>query len=291
MVFGPDGNFYVAQAYKKESAILQFSGTLETGSCTRSIVGTYVAPSSSAGLLHPYQPVFGPDGNLYVSSQDSNVVTAFYGPKSAKSGQAMPDAASLPSGGTFYPGTFVPAFSASAGIPPNTSVPVGQGGLTFVTTNGSTHSVRGLVFDSSGNLYVADEGNNRVSVFDPTGNFLGAITQSADQSISEPVALCFNPVNATLYIGSPGNQSLFTFDVAQVAQKNFTASFLFTDSKLDKLSGLAVDPVGAIYTCSRKDNEIHQWSESGGSWSHARFAGPFSDSPEQILSLYTPISG
>jgi hypothetical protein len=122
MAFGPDGNFYVAQADKDVSAILQFNGALASGSYTMTFLADFVTATSSPGLVHPYQPIFGPDGNLYVSSQDSNIVSAFYGPSNA--GKSMPAWSLLP--GTFYPGTFVPAFSAKVGIPPNTSVPVNQ---------------------------------------------------------------------------------------------------------------------------------------------------------------------
>src|SRR5262249_1552645 len=80
MVFGPDGKLYVCQAQKKSSAILQFSATTSSGGYTRTFLGQYATPQSSSGLYHPYQPAFGSDGNLYVTSQDSNVVTAFYGP-------------------------------------------------------------------------------------------------------------------------------------------------------------------------------------------------------------------
>ena len=69
MSFGPDGNLYVAQAYKKASVILKFSGTPSKGSSTLKYIGEFVTPSASAGLSHPYQPVFSADGDLFVSSQ------------------------------------------------------------------------------------------------------------------------------------------------------------------------------------------------------------------------------
>ena len=81
MAFGPDGNLYVAQAYKGASAILQFNGALALASYTMAFLTEFVTPTTSAGLVHPYQPIFGPDGNLYVSSQDSNIVSGLlHGP-------------------------------------------------------------------------------------------------------------------------------------------------------------------------------------------------------------------
>jgi hypothetical protein len=287
MAFGPDGKLYVCQAQKHSSAILQFSATTSSGGYTRSYLGQYATPQSSAGLVHPYQPAFDSNGNLYVTSQDTDVATAFYGPSSQQAGQAMPDSTflqqSYPSG-TFNAGTFVAAYSADKGVPTFTPVPTSQGGLTFASSGSSTHSVRGLAFDNQGHLFVADEGKNRVGVYDATsGAFLGAITQSSNHSINDPVALFFNAANHTLYIGSPGNQRLFTYDVKNVAKGDFKANVLISDSKLDKLSGITVDGGGHIYTCSRKNNKIYKWSSDGKSSSD--FAGPFSDTPEQIIAV------
>jgi hypothetical protein len=107
MAFGPDGNFYVAQgkdpdphkdqdvakdldARKDPSAIFQFNGTPAKGGSTLNYLGRFVTPGSSPGLSHPYQPVFS-GGDLYVSSQNTNVVTAFFGPKSPSPGKPMPN--------------------------------------------------------------------------------------------------------------------------------------------------------------------------------------------------------
>jgi sugar lactone lactonase YvrE len=315
MAFGPDGNFYVAQAYKKASAILQFAGATDKGASSLKFLASFVTPSVSSGLSHPYQPIFDADGNLFVSSQDTNVVTAFYGPKNAPSGKPMPNARHLqkkfPSA-TFYPGTFVPAFSAKPGAPSVTPVPVADGGLTFKDNDpgppaappaaspaagseksGRTHSVRGLAFDGDHNLYVADEGADRVATFDAQGKLLGVISASKNHALNAPVALCFAPKigpKGTLVIGSPGNDSLFVYDVSGVAKGDFVAKALINRSdNLKKLSGIAVDSDGNVYTGERESNSIHRWSPDGAQ--HVVFAGPFTDSPEQILAVHTAIVG
>ena len=297
MAFGPDGNFYLSQASKHASAILQFSGTPSTSSSPLAYLSQFVTPAASGGLLHPYQSAFDASGNLFVSSQDSNVVSAFYGPGSTQGtpGQAMPNSAFLQSNyasGTFYAGTFVPAFSAAVGIPPNTSVPTAQGGLTFTSTGGTQHSVRGIAFDSAGNLYVTDEAANRVAVFNSGGTLLGTITVSKNHALSDPVALCFD-ANAgsqgLLYIGSPGNARLFSYDVSGVSGNEFTANVLIQDSKLDKLSGIAVDSDGNLYTGDRKDKKIYKWSAKGKA--EGAFTDAFTDEPEQIIAVYGSIVG
>jgi hypothetical protein len=294
MAFDSAGRLYVSQAYKGNSAILQFAASAGSGSYTRAFLASYATPSASSGLLHPYQPAFGPDGNLYVSSQDTNVVTGFFGPASSQAGKAMVNSSFLqrqyPSG-TFNPGTLVPAWTADSKAPKFTPVPVKQGGLTFTTVGSSSHSVRGLAFDDAGHLFVADEGNDRVAVFDATsGSYLGAITASKNHSVQEPVAVWFDPAAGLLYISSPGNQRIFTYPVANVASGNFQASSLMQDSKrLDKVSGITVDPAGNLYTCSRKTNDIYQWSANGTLL--GTFAKGFSDSPEQIVPVYSGFAG
>jgi hypothetical protein len=300
MAFGPDGCLYVCQAYKGASMVLQF--TAPTSGNTWTFEQAYALPSASPGLLHPYDLAFGPDGNLYVSSQDTNVVTGFYGPESTGPGTAMPSSTSLPSvtpPPPYYAGTMVAAWKAGTGVPPFPPVPVAQGGLSFTTTSsGSTHSVRGVAFDSAGYLYAADEGNNRVVVLGPISSgklpYVGAITSSKNHSLQEPVALWFDAGSGLLYIGSPGNQRIFTYAVSGVGSGNFEANALMQDSvRLDKVSGIAVAS-GSLYTCSRektggsKDNptySVYQWSTSGALV--GTFASGFTDTPEQIVPVYS----
>jgi hypothetical protein len=288
MAFGPDGNLYVCEAYKGNSQVLQF--TPPTSGYTWNFNRGYATPTASVGLLHPYDLAFGSDGNLYVSSQDTNVVTGFYGPTAQCPGTAMPSSTSLPVAPPptpYYGGTIVPAWTAAPGVPPFPPVPVDLGGLTFASSGRSTHSVRGVAFDNNGNLYAADEGNNRVVVYGPGSRhfpFLGAITNSKNHSVQGPVALWFDG-DSLLYVGSPGNQRIFTYAVSGVASGNFEADSLVQDStRLDKVSGIAVAG-GYLYTCSRKTNTVYKWSTSGEFV--AVFASGFPDTPEQIVPVYS----
>ncbi len=307
MAFGPDGCLYVCQAYKGASAVLQF--TAPATGYTWTYNQAYVTPSTSPGLLHPYDLAFGVDGNLYVSSQDTNVVTGFYGPNATNPGTAMPSSQSLPPPtGQYYAGTIVPAHSWDTDkVPTPTPAPVhtDAGGLKFhATSSGSTHSVRGVAFDSGGNLYAADEANNRVVVYGPaSANFpyLGAITTtgSNNEPLNGPVALWFDAGSGLLYIGSPGNERIYSYAVADLAEKppSFLAHVVISDKLLDKLSGITMDPSGNLYTCSRKNKGsskspayfVYQWVQAGGTFTTptASFAGPFTDEPEQIVPVYS----
>ncbi len=293
LAFAADGSLYVCQAYKGASAVLLFAAAASAGGYTRTFVKQYATPDSSSGLKHPYQPVFGLDGNLYVSSQDTNVVTGFQGPAGQQPGQALANSQFLQSqypAGTFNPGTFVPAWTADSGVPAFTPVPVAQGGLTLATSGSSTHSVRGLAFDDAGHLFVADEGANRVGVYDSNGNFLGAITQSDSPSLQEPVALWFDAASGLIFIGSSGNERIFTYAVAGVAGGSFEANALIHDGRLKKVSGITVDASGNLYTCSRETSSVYQWSAKSGDFIGTLASG-FTDTPEQIVPVYSGFSG
>ena len=153
--------------------------------------------------------------------------------------------------------------------------------------------MRGLAFDGDHNLYVADEGADRVAAFNARGKLIGVIAGSNNHPLRAPVALCFAPEikwKGTLFIGSPGNCSLYIYDVSGVTKGDFVAKALIHRSdNLKKLSGIAVDSDGNIYTGERESNSIHRWSPDGAK--QAVFAGPFSNSPEQILAVHTTIAG
>jgi hypothetical protein len=107
LAFGPDGDLYVAQGKdtggagaaddplgkkgKDASAIFRFSGATAKGPLKYK--ETFVKPDASQGLAHPCQPLFSSAGDLYVSCQNTNVVVAFYGPKSASAGKPTPRSA------------------------------------------------------------------------------------------------------------------------------------------------------------------------------------------------------
>jgi hypothetical protein len=77
MVFGPDGNFYVADSgfFGSSPAVLRFQGP--GGLTPGAFMGTFV-PAGRGGLLQPFGVLFGPDRNsdgrqdLYVTSCDLN---------------------------------------------------------------------------------------------------------------------------------------------------------------------------------------------------------------------------
>ena len=158
-----------------------------------------------------------------------------------------------------------------------TSVPKKQGGLT---TKGS-HSVRGIAFGPNNQLYVADEGNDRVAVFNgDTGNLITTITNSL---IKGPDQILYNPKDGLLYIASPGKKRIVTYN----PQTNSIATFIH-DSNLSKISGIAFGEDGNFYAGDRKAKTINQYVISSGAYTGTKnqFGPTFTDSPEGIMPLY-----
>jgi len=113
-VFGPDQNLYVVNAYFEYSEVLKFKGTLNSDG-QHAFVEVFVKrhAETNPGIDHPFNVAFDSEGDLYVSSQNTNLVARYHGPASkiGQPGRPMP----LPEGLDLEinppPGTFVPSAS------------------------------------------------------------------------------------------------------------------------------------------------------------------------------------
>ncbi len=274
MAVGPDGKLYVTNSFKNDSRILVFSKINPDG-LTRNFLGNFVTPATSSGLVHPYFLTFNPEGNLYISVQDTNIVFGVYGPTNPQSGRAMPLSSFLQHnypGGTFAPGTFVPAFTAK--IPPVTPVPTSQGGLTGNANN----SVRAIAFAANHTLYVADEANNRVAVFDRDSGYL--ITTISDSHTISPDQLFYRQADNLIYIACPGDNRIETYN----PETNTLNTFIHDSARLGHVSGIAFGEDGNFYATDRQAMVIYQYDNAGNFIKI--FAGPFTDSPEGLMPLY-----
>ncbi len=240
-----NGRLYVANAYKKGSAVDVFSATINADGYSRDYLGTLITPKSSKALLHPYGVAF--DGKtLFVSSQDTNVVSSYAisgsGKKmpSAKNRAVAPYLEKLDPKGDFYGGTFVAsAQPVKVGKKTPPAVDPKVGGLSMEGFDPQTvaaeshaadaadealaakkqarHSVRGIVA-SGKRLYVADQAANRVGVYGhKSGKFHGWVSTTTDASanpnaLDKPVGVAVSPTGGGIYIGSPGNEAIFAYD-------------------------------------------------------------------------------
>ena len=239
--FGPDGHLYVVNAYRDYSQILRFRGQPNADG-QHEFVDVFVEHrTANPGLLHPFHAAFAPDGNLYVPSQDTNLVSRFYGPSAtaAAPGAPMPTPSALddlPSH-ALHPGTFVPAAHHH------------DGGL---------QAVRHLLFDPDGHLYVADRDADSVKHYHgASGTLLRTI---ASPIIDKPIHLVLTPDRKRLLIGSAGTDAVVAYD----RQSHRVTPFVAPGAGgLREPAGMAYGDDGALYVASRGGNQVLRYDERG----------------------------
>lgn len=145
ITWGRDKNLYLTDT--QSGAVLRYNGA------TGALIGTFVAPFSG-GLRVPRNLAFGPDGNLYVASDDSS-----------GNGDGI-----LRYNGTT--GAFIDAL-----------VPAGSGGLNRPTD---------FAFGADGFLYVINRGTNQVLRYDAvTGAFIDVAIEAGAGGVNLPSCLAF----------------------------------------------------------------------------------------------------
>ena len=260
--FGPDGDLYVANAYRNASQILRFEGSLDSKGRHRFRDVYSAQHHDNPGLAHPFDVSFGPDGHLFVPSQDTNVVGRYFGPRGdGQSGRPMPYPAAFQTqshkGGDHAPppGTFVPSRHHEAH------------GLT---------AVRGLLFDADGRLYVVDRDANRVNCHDgASGAWLRAFEHP---HMSKPVHL-LAPAPHRLLVGSRDPSAIFEIDTASGQVSPLVRAGA---GGLDGPAGMAIGPDKKLYVCSRESKQILRFDALSGAPDRAPFIDRLSDCPEFI---------
>ena len=91
--FGPDKDLYVVNAYFEYSEVVRFRGPLNKDG-QHDFAGVFVKRHAelNPGIDHPFNLAFDSNGDLYVSSQNTNLVARYHGPlsKTGKPGTPMP---------------------------------------------------------------------------------------------------------------------------------------------------------------------------------------------------------
>ncbi len=257
--FGPDGDLYVANAWKGDSQVLRFAG-IPGPDGRHAARGVFTRrDDANPGLDHPFHVAFGPDGNLFVPSQDSGIVGRYQGPAGARPGAPMPHPPALRglAAGKLHPGTFVP----SARHDPD--------GL---------RAVRHVLFGPDGLLWVADREGDRVSGYDPA---TGARVRShRSRHFAAPIHLLAWPERGALLVGSRDGHGVValnpaTGDVSPLVERGAGG--------LREPSGLAWGPDGLLYVASRTGREVLRFDPATGKPAGKPFLSELPDAPEFLL--------
>jgi len=257
--FGPTGDLYVANAYKNASQVLRFAGKPgEQGKHTFREIFVERHPANP-GLAHPFEVTFGPDENLYVPSQDTNLVSRYFGPRTSedKPGAPMP-----------YP----EALAAMAGKPPpGTFVPSHQHHPAGLRT------VRGTLFHPRGDLFVADRDSNSVKRYDQQSGHL--VREYAHHHLKTPIHLLTRPSDGALLVGSRDRDAILALDPESGEVTTLVESGA---GGLGEPAGMAIGPDDKLYVGSRKNQQVLRFDAESGHPDPAPFLKELDDAPEFI---------
>jgi hypothetical protein len=262
-IFGPDQNLYVVNAYFEYSEILKFNGAVnENGQHDFAEVFVKRHAEINPGIDHPFNLAFDADGDLYVSSQNTNLIARYHGPgsKEGKPGTPMPLPESLHlEKAAFPPGTFVPSAN--------------------LASNGLLE-VRAVIFAPNNQMFVADRAADCVRIYEArTGRYLRNVGPQTHQ-LDRPIHLLLSSDGRYLLIGSGGKDSVLRHDL----HNSLTSVFVEPKSAgLNGPAGMAFGEDGLLYVASRNSKQILCYRGTDGRPCGKPFINDLADNPEFLM--------
>ncbi len=245
-----NGNLYIADSNNNRIRMVSAGGTITTVAGNGgNVYSGDGGPAASASLSYPYAVAIDGSGNLYIAdlmnrrirkvSADGTITTVAGNGTPVYSGDGGPAAsASLQSpygvavdgGGNFYIADYYNQRTRKVSADGTITTVAGNGANGFSGDGGPAASARlsypsGVAMDGSGNLYIADQYNQRIRMVSAGGT----ITTVAGSG-------------ATVYFGDSGPA---------------------TSASLSNPSGVVVDGGGNLYIADPNNNRIRKVSAGG----------------------------
>ena len=142
----------------------------------------------------------------------------------------------------------------------------------------------GVAVDASGNVWVADYGNNRIQKFDSSGSFLSKWGSygTGDGQFDSPIGVAVD-ASGTVYVAELYNHRIQKFD----SNGTFLAkwgTWGSGDGQFDRPRGVAVDASGNVYVADTYNHRIQKF----GSTLTTVFADGFETGDTSVWSLSVP---
>ena len=210
-------------------------------------------PATSAGLSNPTSIALDPAGNVYFADNGNNAIRRI----DAFSGLITTVAGRIGSHGY-----------------------TGDGGAATAAT---LNSPNGICFDASGNLYIADTGNNVVRMLNAASGVITTVAgtgmasytgdghAATSATLNQPWGLTMS-VGGVLYIADQANNVIRTVNTSEVIATivgNGTSGFsgdqaTAASAQLNVPSGVVIDVAGDLYIADSGNNRIRKVNASTG---------------------------
>lgn len=197
----------VATIVNDDASISVGNASPVEGSNTLTFLGQFVS-NGSGGLARARSSVFGPDGNLYVVSTDTNSILR-YDPTGEFVNSFVPSG----SGGLSSPWDLVFGPDGNLYVSSDSNNDVldynGTTGAFLNVVASGLSTPGGLTFGPDGSLYIANQGTNEVLRY--SGGVLSSFVTAGNGGLSKPRRAVFGP-DGNLYVASNGSGQVLRYN-------------------------------------------------------------------------------
>ncbi|WP_186292572.1 T9SS type B sorting domain-containing protein [Mucilaginibacter corticis] len=218
VVTDAQGNLYVCDFNKNQIKEINVSTNAVTLIAGTTANGAQNGPGQQASFFEPNGIAMDANGNLFVSDQNNNLIRKI-GP-----------------GPDYVVSTFVGSGNAALSD--------GSG------ANASFNAPKGMTIDGSGNIYVADYGNNVIRKI-TLGGFVSTIYGT---SLKNPSGVCID-ASGNLYVADAGHGS-----IVKIEPGGYVSTFV---TGLKTPRDIVIDKTGNFYVTDQGSNTVKRISPNG----------------------------
>jgi sugar lactone lactonase YvrE len=209
----------------------------------------YVAECGSVGKIQKFDS----NGNLVLD------FTTYYATSSPSGGRGCPVGVAVDAQGNIFEaeyGSSIQKYDASG----NYISYFGQYGQG----NGDLYHPYGIALDPSGNIYVIEQDNQRVSKFDANGNFIlkFGTSGSANGQFDHPYGIALDALG-NIYIADGDNVRVQKFDPLGNYMSKWSVVSGNGNGQFNTPQGVAHDSQGNIYVVDQQNSRIQKFDSSG----------------------------